>query len=276
MITVASTDDVTLAVHDLGGEGRPLLWCHATGFHGRVWRAMAAEFPDRHNLALDFRAYGDSTPPASGRIVWDGFGDDVLAVIDTLQLDQVQVVGHSKGGAAALMAATRNPERFDRIACYEPIVFPGTPEERASAGENPMAAGARRRRTSFDSMEDATANFSAKPPLAVLRDDVLDDYVRFGFRQEADGTVTLKAEPEYEAQTYEMGSRHATFDHLAELGLPVLIGASGDGGMPAQMAPLVAERLPNAELVRFDDLDHFGPLADPPAVAAVIRGFLAR
>ena len=52
METVPSTDGVTLAVHDLGGDGPPLLLCHATGFHGRVWTALAGEFPEGTWLLL--------------------------------------------------------------------------------------------------------------------------------------------------------------------------------------------------------------------------------
>src|SRR3546814_20645161 len=81
MITVDSTDGVRLAVHELGNpdpDARPLLLCHATGFHGRVWRALADELPGRRCLALDFRGYGDSTEP-EGQLTWDGFGRDVGA-----------------------------------------------------------------------------------------------------------------------------------------------------------------------------------------------------
>ena len=37
---VDSTDGVVLALHDLGVDGPPLLLCHATGFHGRVWAPL--------------------------------------------------------------------------------------------------------------------------------------------------------------------------------------------------------------------------------------------
>ncbi len=74
MITVDSTDGVRLAVHELGPsdpDAAPLLLCHATGFHGRVWRALADELPDRRCLALDFRGYGDSTEQ-DGELTWEG------------------------------------------------------------------------------------------------------------------------------------------------------------------------------------------------------------
>ena len=38
---IASTDGVELAVHDHGGAGPTLVFCHATGLHGRVWDPVA-------------------------------------------------------------------------------------------------------------------------------------------------------------------------------------------------------------------------------------------
>lgn len=281
MITIESTDDVRIAVHELGGDGPPLLFAHATGFHGHVWRAVAAEFPDRRCLALDFRGYGDSTLQ-TGALTWHGFSDDVLAVVAALDLRGVDAVGHSKGAAALLLAEQAEPGTFGRIAAYEPIVFPpldenplpGMPGVDAN-GNNPMAEGARRRRATFDSFEEAIARFGAKPPLGTLRADVLDDYVRFGFRATEDGTVTLKASPEHEAQTYETGASHGAFAHLDAVRCPVLVASGGEDFGPALFAPRVAAALPHATAHRFGDLGHFGPLQDPVAFAAVLRDFLA-
>lgn len=101
MLYVDSTDDVRLAVHDLGGEGAELLLAHATGFHGRVWQPMADTLATRyHSWALDYRAHGDSSPPAHGAFSWGGFGHDTAAVADALGLHGVGGVGHSMGGAA--------------------------------------------------------------------------------------------------------------------------------------------------------------------------------
>lgn len=280
MITVPSTDGVDLALHELGGDadGRPLLFCHATGFHGRVWRAVAEQFPDRRNLALDFRGYGDSTEQA-GDLQWEGFADDVLAVIDHLGLQETQAVGHSKGGAALLLAEIARPGTFDRLAVFEPIVFPAMGDGASTATgdlpENPLAAGARRRREHFDSYEEAIDRFAAKRPLGLLRRDVLEDYVRHGFRPADDGGVTLKARREHEAATYDTGSQHRAFERLRDVGCPVRVLHGGDGGFPAMVAPQIAGELPSATSVPMDQLGHFGPLEDPVAFADAIRDFVA-
>ena len=77
------------------------------------------------------------------------FADDVLAVVDALGLDGCVAAGHSKGGASLLLAEERRPGTFAALWCFEPIVFPGGGP--GPDGENPMAAGARRRRSTFPS-----------------------------------------------------------------------------------------------------------------------------
>lgn len=274
MITVESTDGAVLAVHELGGDGPPLLFAHATGFHGMVWRAMAAEFPDRRCLALDFRGYGDSTEQ-HGPLTWQGFGDDVLATVEALELDadgDLQAIGHSKGGAALLLAEIARPGTFGALCCFEPIVFPPLPPG-VEPPDSFLADVTRRRRESFADHAEAIDRFSAKPPLGSLRSDVLADYVRFGFRPSRDG-VTLKARREHEARTYETGSSHGAFARLGAVHCPVLVAAGGDGAPPAQAATAVAEALPAGRLHAFPELGHFGPLEDPTGVAAVFAAFL--
>lgn len=270
-----SSDDVTLAVHTFGDpDGRPLLLAHATGFHGRVWRAVAESFPERHCVALDFRGYGDSTMSAEP-LSWHHFGRDLLAVVDALDLaadGPVDAVGHSKGGASLVLAELARPGTFGRLYLFEPIIFPPMP-----GGEDPppgLAEGARRRRASFDSHDAAIERYRTTATLGRLRPDVLEDYVRHGFVHHDDGTITLKATPDHEADTYATGQLHGAFARLDEIGAQVVVAASGDGAAPAMAAPMVAEAIPDARLEVFEDLGHFGPLEDPPAVAAAIRAFL--
>ena len=40
-------DQVTLVVHDWGGDGAPTLLAHPTGFHGRVWAPVATRLVAR-------------------------------------------------------------------------------------------------------------------------------------------------------------------------------------------------------------------------------------
>jgi pimeloyl-ACP methyl ester carboxylesterase len=271
---VPSTDGVTLAVHDLGGDGPPVLLCHPTGFLGMTWAPVAAALAAvAHCWAPDFRGHGDSTSPASLDFAWSGMADDMLAVVDDLGLADVRAAGHSMGGAALLMAEQRRPGTFARLWLYEPIVFP--PAEGGGGGPNPLAEGARRRRPWFPDRDAAYANFAAKPPLDTLAPEALRAYVDHGLRDRPDDdAVELKCSPDTEARVFGGGMGHSTFAHLDEVRCPVTVAASGDRGGPAQIAPLIADSLPAGHLERHPTLTHFGPMEDPATMAAAIRSAL--
>ncbi len=267
-----SADKTPIAIHDLGGSGSPLLLCHATGFHGRVWAPVAATLRERaHSYAPDLRGHGDSPVDADAPMDWWDFAQDVLATVDSLRLQEVRAAGHSKGATALLLAELLRPGTFVGLYLFEPIVFPGSVLPVDVAAKNPLAASARRRRSTFDSFETAIANFAAKPPMNELCPEALDAYVRHGFRTGPDGQVHLKCQPEVEARVYEMGTQHGAFARLGEVTCPVTVarGTSSTFG-PAAIAPAIADALPLGRLEEHPDLGHFGPLQDPATIANCI------
>jgi pimeloyl-ACP methyl ester carboxylesterase len=268
-----STDDVQIALHDLGGDGPPILFAHATGLHGHVWEPVVAELPDFRSWAIDFRGHGDATTPAGLTFDWHGFGDDVLAAVDDLGLDRPLGVGHSKGGAALLLAEEARPGTFAKLWCFDPVVFPTAARPFGDEdAENPLAAGAARRRAVFASRDEAFENFCGKPPLNVLTDEALRAYVDHGFADQPDGTVALKCAPADEAQVYRMGAAHDAFANLERVTCPVTIArAKLDGTGPAAFAAPIVDALPDGRLADFPHLTHFGPLQAPDEIAASIR-----
>lgn len=270
---IVSTDDVSLAVHDFGGDGSPLLLCHPTGFHGMIWAPVAAELTKTHHVwAVDFRGHGDSSLPASS-LDWGGMGDDVRAVVEHIgEGAQMVGAGLSMGGAALLLAEANRPGTFASLWLFEPIVVPRI--DRSQLPGNPMADAARRRRAVFPDREAARANYAAKPPLATVNPAALEAYVQHGLRDLPDGTVGLKCSPETEAEIFDEGTNNGVFDRLGEVKCPVTVAASGDGGFPAQMATTVASNLPDGHLEHFDDLTHFGPMESPHTIAQAIHAAL--
>ena len=275
---VTTPDGNRVAVHELGGSGPILLLAHATGFHGHAWEPVARRLADHfHCIAFDERGHGDSDDAPGGNYDWHGFATDALAVIDALDLeDGLVAAGHSCGGALLLLAEQRRPGTFTRLWTYEPVMIPaeGLPTLPVP-GENPLAAGARRRRPVFESEEAAFANYAGKPPFNLLDPEALRAYVEHGFAEQPDGTVRLKCEPEHEARTYEMGMRHDAFDGLPKVECPVTVvcGAETDA-FPEPVIRLVADRLPAGRTEVLPGLGHFGPLQDPGAVAASIEAAL--
>ncbi|MEO8363311.1 MAG: alpha/beta hydrolase [Ilumatobacteraceae bacterium] len=276
-LRITSSDDVELAVHDYNPDSlaHPVLLSHATGFHGRVFDPIARELiASHHCITFDYRGSGDSTLPFDWNVRWAAFGDDALAAARYAANGGAVIgLGHSMGGTALVMAALREPKLFKAIILFEPIIFPTQQPEPSSDPNNDrnfLAEGARRRRTTFASFDDARANYGAKPPLNTLHPEALSAYVNFGFRQQQDGTVILKCSPEYEARTYDSGALHNTWDHLASLAVPTWV-ISGENDGPALIAPLIAAEIPGSQFIKYGDLGHFGPMQDPQRFAELIR-----
>lgn len=270
---INSSDGVVLALHDYNSESLSpaVLFSHATGFHGRVFDPISKELVSAHHcITFDYRGNGDSTLPIDWPVRWTAYGDDALAAARyAARSGPVIGFGHSMGGTALVMAALREPDLFKVLILFEPIIFPPRQSE-PNDDRNFLAEGARKRRTTFPSFDDALANYGAKPPLNVFHPDALSAYVNFGFSNQSDGTVTLKCSPEHEARTYETGALHETWGDLAKLTIPTWV-ISGENEGPATIAPLVAAAIPGSHFLKYGDLGHFGPMQDPARFASLIR-----
>jgi pimeloyl-ACP methyl ester carboxylesterase len=281
-LTCVTPDGLDLAVYDFGGAGDDLLLVHATGFCAGVLLPLARSLGDRfHCWALDLRGHGRSGRPADGDFTWTGFGTDVLTCVDRLGLVRPVAFGHSCGGAALLLAEQARHGTFRSLYLFEPVVIPDQPGPVAVA-DNPLTRGARRRRETFPSAEDAFANFSAKPPFDRLDPDVLLRYVEDGFEvvpadEGGDGEeIRLRCRREDEAEVYLLGFGNGVYPRLHEVRCPVTLayGRKTDAFGTRIMAADAA-RLPDATLDPFDDLGHFGPLQRPDEVADRVRTVLS-
>lgn len=269
-VRVMSSDQVSVAIHEMGGSGRPLLLSHATGFHGYCYLPIADQLAEQFtSYAFDYRGHGDTSRPDDWAVDWERYGDDCVAVARKIAPEGGLIgFGHSMGGAGLLMAAHRDPDLFDLIVAFEPIVFP-TDADRSTSQPSPLVEGARRRRQSFDSFEAAIKNYSSKPPMSHFDPDVVRLYVGHGFRPAPEG-VRLKCDPEHEARTFETGGTHTLWDLLPQITTRVIVVAGGDKMGPGEVAPLIADRLPNSLYIEQPDSNHFGPFIDPSGTADLI------
>jgi len=271
-----SSDAVDVAVHDFGGEGPLVVFCHATGFCAHAWAPLIEALKSQFRcVALDFRAHGLTELPAGVELVWRGMAEDLTAVIDALSPGQpVLAVGHSMGASAIVMAETARPGLIERAWLFEPILLRSGPVNR---GENApdIANAARSRRATFPSRAEAEARYASRPPLGLLDPRALSAYVEHGFENLADGSVTLRCRPENEASVFEHHNSGA-FDRVAELRIPVIMAVGNHGQPPAQWVAEAASTATSeaVELIEMEGLSHFGPLESPDRLAVDIARFL--
>lgn len=107
------------------GKGtQPMLFAHGFGCDQNMWRFVTPEFEDEYRIVLfDYVGSGKSdlkrySPDRYGSL--DGYTQDVLDVCAALDLKEVIFVGHSVSGVVGMLAAIREPERFERLILLGP------------------------------------------------------------------------------------------------------------------------------------------------------------
>jgi pimeloyl-ACP methyl ester carboxylesterase len=113
MVTVAP--HVSLEVLDWGGSGPPMVFLAGLGNSAHVWDDFAPQFTGTyHVIGITRRGFGASSHPSSG---YDGrtLANDVMAVLDSLHLSRVVLVGHSIAGEELSRIATVEPSRIAKL-----------------------------------------------------------------------------------------------------------------------------------------------------------------
>jgi pimeloyl-ACP methyl ester carboxylesterase len=98
--------------YEVHGRGDPVVLVAGTGYPGATWAPDLTEpLAERHAvLTFDHAGTGD-TPSRDERYSTRGFAADALALLDSLELPAVHVVGHSMGGRVAQWMALDRPDR---------------------------------------------------------------------------------------------------------------------------------------------------------------------
>jgi pimeloyl-ACP methyl ester carboxylesterase len=109
---VAVATDGVRVHFDVEGTGVPaLVFVHGWSCDRTYWSRQMSRFAERHQaVAIDLAGHGQS---GVARKAWTipSFGDDVVAVVEKLGLDELVLVGHSMGGDVIVEAALRLPGR---------------------------------------------------------------------------------------------------------------------------------------------------------------------
>ncbi|ATW05678.1 2-hydroxy-6-oxo-2,4-heptadienoate hydrolase [Sphingorhabdus sp. YGSMI21] len=104
--------------HD-DGEGFPVVFIHGSGPGVSAWANWRLILPkittQTRAIALDMVGFGFTERPENFQYNVDAWVEHLLGFLDALDLDKVDLVGNSFGGAISLAAAIQHPERIRRL-----------------------------------------------------------------------------------------------------------------------------------------------------------------
>ena len=111
-------DGIRTNYHD-HGTGYPVVLIHGSGPGVSAWANWRRVVPGlaraRRVIAPDMVGFGYTERRAGQRYTMDIWVRQALGLLDALQLDKVNLVGNSFGGALSLALAIRHPDRVRRL-----------------------------------------------------------------------------------------------------------------------------------------------------------------
>ncbi len=107
------------------GEGhQPMLFAHGYGCDQNMWRFITPAFADRYKIVLfDHVGHGRSDASAFNHQKYGtlgGYAEDVLDICRRLASENIIFVGHSVSAMIGVLAALKEPHRFDKLVLIGP------------------------------------------------------------------------------------------------------------------------------------------------------------
>jgi len=232
--------------YEVHGEGEPLLLIRGLGSTCDGFKAQVEGLsPHFRVISFDNRCVGRTDQPQQAFTIAD-MADDTAALLDSLDVESAHVFGVSLGGMVAQELALRHPARVRRLvlACTH-------------AGP----------RTAARSPEWAVRLFDESRDMP--RADALKHSVRLLFARKTiderpeliEETLAVMANNNQPKSSYllQLGAvmQHDTFDRLAQITHPTLVlTGTEDTLVDPDNSRLMAERIPGARVLEFEDTGH--------------------
>jgi lipase len=285
-----------IALTEWPGEGRAVLFCHATGFHARIWDQVVAhllEHGSEHRyIAFDARGHGRSGKPAPP-YAWRNFGADVAALAECLGLTGAVGVGHSMGGHSVTLAAALQPSAFSALVLFDPVIR-AKDEYRGPWKKTEFVA---KRRNQWASAQEMFERFENRPPFDSWDRRVLWDYCEHALASAPDpagnamGSATggatseafvLACPPGIEASIYDGSTAVESniYPEIATVQIPVHVVRAGRNRDPANVmrssitAPDLAASFARGTDTCLTEHSHFIPMESPGLAAKLVAQML--
>ncbi len=97
------------------GQGEPLVLIHGVGLNKQVWEFQMAAFADEYRvIAYDTLGHGNSPIPGED-LRLDDYFKQLADLLDTLNIDRINLCGHSMGALITVGFTLKFPQRVVRI-----------------------------------------------------------------------------------------------------------------------------------------------------------------
>jgi pimeloyl-ACP methyl ester carboxylesterase len=252
-----TSDDLRLHYVEWGAANAPVIVAlHGLRSFAYTWEPVALHLADRFRIvALDQRGRGQSDWDPQRRYYAPDYVRDLERLVEHLDLRRFMIIGHSMGGANAIIYAATHP---DRVA--------GLVIEDMGPGASAASAGAERIRrellgtpAEFASWEDAAAFWRKQRPN--IPEPAVQARVRHSMRQADGGGIVWRHDADGIAQARLSATPEQLVDlwpHVEAVECPTLLlrGARSDF-LSSQTAEEMVRRNPNIVCQAIPGASHY-------------------
>jgi pimeloyl-ACP methyl ester carboxylesterase len=243
----------------IDGEGPVLALIHGVGGRLEIWDSFLKELGQGYRiLRYDLRGFGESSK-VKGRYELGSYVEDFVALLDHLNIDRCHVLGFSLGGIIAQGVALVYPGRVDRLILCSTIAGVN-PEDRAFLRERYVALKTSDPEDHFR----RSINLYFTPEYQKAHPEVIAEME--ARRKEID--------PQCFAAAYRIIAETDMEEDLPNVKARTLVMTGEFDRASPQMAAVMADRIPDAQLVIFQGSRHNLPTENPTLLANTIHKFL--
>ena len=248
--------------YSIAGAGPPLYMVHGIGSRKTTWEALTENLStDFTCVSFDLRGHGESpVPPVPYSL--DELVEDMETLRKRLGHKRIHVVGHSLGGQIGPAYARTHPE------CVDTVVLLST------------AAG----RTEEESAKvKGVVNLMREKGVSPLLKTLINRWFTDEFIANYPGIVEARIKQVVETpeevflSVFDIYATTEMLPWLPQLECPCLVMTGEfDAGCSPVLNKLIADTIPNAELVILENLKHSILIEGPEKVLPPLRDFLVR
>lgn len=269
-------DGLSLRVIEWGPQAAtPVVMLHGIRGYAQTFAALAGSLgPAFRTIAYDQRGRGESDWDPLRQYYTDAYVRDLEAVVERLQLERFDLLGHSMGGIAAIVYAAANPRRVRRLVVED--AGPGAFEDSAGAArirqELTSAPG------SFESWEAAVEFMRRLRPS--VTEAAREERLRNMLKQRGDGSWTWQYDHAGIAEARLNPEPSRVIDlwpHVDAIASPTLLLRGGRSDyLKRDTAEAMSARNHNIQWREVADAGHYVHDDQPEIVARLVGSFLGR
>lgn len=266
----------TLPLHAevLGAGGTPLVLLHGFGAHAYTWRHWAPDLARDHRVVLvDLKGFGAAPKPLDHAYSPLDQAELVLRLMRGRNLEGATLVGHSYGGAVALVLAVllseKDPQRLARMILLAGAGYPQRLPRYMRLASLPAVGRAMLRLVPSRRLARAALRSAYGDPTRITTRQI-EAYAEPLRTPEGRHGVIETARGIGGADAASWTSRYP------EIGVPtLLLWGDRDPIVPLEIGRRLEGTLPDARLVILEDCGHVPQEEKPRESLEVVRAFLS-